>query len=126
MLSPTTTIPCLKPTMTPIAEEYPTFAAFVERVVLPGSEANLDYKRLDGWPSGGNLEVAGRFWRDGMRWKVHSDTHFEPMLMAYGYEQEGQEPFEHGETKNGRSLVLTEKLQAARNTPHRHLYIYED
>ena len=111
--------------MTAAHREYPTFAAFMEAIVLPGAEANPAHKRLDGAISGGNRDVAGRFWRDGIRWKVHADSHYEPLLMAYGYEQEGGEPFAYAKTKRGRSLVLIDRLQARRKSGHGHLYIYE-
>lgn len=112
--------------MTSRSEAYPSFAAFIERAVVPTAEVNPDHQRLDGRTEGGNREVFGRFWRDGIRWKVHADSHYQPLLMAYGYEQEGEEPFAHRKTNNGRSLVLIDRLQAARETQHRHLYIYED
>lgn len=106
-------------------DPYLTYAAFVEGVVLPGREANPDHKRLDGWPRGGNREVAGRFMRNGRVWKVHADSHYEPLLLAYELECADEEPFRYDRTKNGDSLVLADELQRRRKTRFKHLYIYE-
>jgi hypothetical protein len=103
---------------------YPTYSAFVEGVVLPARKANPDHQRLDGWSGGGNREVAGRFMRDGRVWKVHADSRYEPLLLAYESERVGGEPFRHDRTKNGDSLVLVDELEAQRQTPFKHLYIY--
>jgi len=39
--------------------------------------------RLDGELSGGNRTVVGVFRGDGRDWKVHEDSHYEPLLIAY-------------------------------------------
>jgi hypothetical protein len=60
---------------------YSSYERFVEAVVLPRREQNPEHRRLDGWASGGNFKVAGVFDYDGQTWKVHEDSHYEPLLM---------------------------------------------
>jgi hypothetical protein len=63
--------------------EYPSYERFVEDVVLPRRQRAPADRRLDGWPSGGNFKIAGIFDYEGRRWKVHEDSHYEPLLIAY-------------------------------------------
>lgn len=60
-----------------------TFTEFVERVALPRLLENPRATRLDGQDSGGNRKVAGRFFFAGRQWKVHSDTHSEPVPLGW-------------------------------------------
>jgi hypothetical protein len=94
--------------------EYATFREFVEHLVLPMREAHPDHKRLDGQPSGGNRTVAGTFWHRGRRWKVHADTHYRQLLIAYEALRSGEvpDPFVEKATKNGISLDLAPSLRA--------------
>ncbi len=100
---------------------YPSFARWVEAEVLP----LRDQVRLDGATTGGNRFVAGRFRHWGAEWKVHADTHLEPLMLAFEAEQAGDEPFRFGRSKTGRTLELVDVLQRRRHTKHKHLYIYE-
>lgn len=58
-------------------------AAFLRALTRCHSIVALVPLRLDGQDDVGNSEVAGRFFLAGRQWKVHSDTHFEPLLVAY-------------------------------------------
>lgn len=98
-----------------------TFTAWMEDQVLPLG----DQRRLDGRDAGGNREVAGRFLRYGTTWKVHADTHLEPLRLALEAERRGEDPFVIGQSKNGRTLELVERLQRRRGTRFKHLYVYE-
>lgn len=100
---------------------HPSFSSFVEAQVLP-----LRHQlRLDGATSGGNREVFGRFRRLGTTWKVHADSHTEPLLMAYEAEKQGRDALCVGSCSTGRTLELVDALQKRRATRFKHLYIYE-
>lgn len=107
--------------------EYGSFRAFVEDFVLPMQQAHPEDKRLDGQPSGGNLNVAGIFWHKARRWKVHADTHYRPLLVAYEAlrSREFADPFVETPTQRGTCLDLTPILRARTGDPDKHLYIYE-
>lgn len=98
-----------------------SFGQWVEAEVL----ARREQKRLDGATTGGNRTVAGRFRHGGKAWKVHADTHLEPLLLAYEAQQAGADPFKVGRSRTGLTLELIDDLQARRRTRHKHLYIYE-
>ena len=103
---------------------FPSYERFVEGVVLPRHLAHPADRRLDGWPSGGNLTVAGVFHYDGRKWKVHEDSHYEPLLIAYEAMKAGERtPFLEESTKSGMSLNLTPNLRA-KMTPTRFKYLY--
>lgn len=61
---------------------YPSFAAFMDEVVRPLGEARPGDLRLDGEVTGGNRTVVGSFDHAGRVWKVHADTHYEPLRIA--------------------------------------------
>lgn len=105
---------------------YASYERFVEDVVLPRREANPSHRRLDGWTSGGNLAVAGRFRYDGREWKVHEDSHYEPLLIAHDAFRRGDStPFVEEPTKRGTSLHLKPELRARMSdTRHKYIYIY--
>ena len=104
---------------------YDTFTRFMADVVFPLREKNPEYKRLDGWESGGNFEIAGRFQHIGRTWVVHSDTHYEPLLIAYrATEQDGSDPFVLEDRKTGLALNLRPDLRSQKSTKFKHLYIY--
>ena len=107
--------------------DYPSFRAFVEQMILPMQSAHPDDIRLDGQPTGGNREVVGTFWHAGRQWKVHADTHYRPVLIAYGALQAGElsDPFIERPTKSGACLDLVPALRARTGDPDKHLYIYE-
>jgi hypothetical protein len=100
---------------------------FVEEVVLPRRAAHAADRRLDGWTSGGNFAVAGVFEYAGRQWKVHEDSHYEPILIAYTAMRGGDEvPFVEEPTKRGISLNLKPELRTKLTTPKfKYMYIYE-
>lgn len=105
-----------------------TFTEFVERVALPRLLENPRALRLDGRDTGGNREVAGRFYFGSRQWKVHSDTHFEPLLLAYWHARRFGEAatFERVVTGSDEKLDIVPELRRVRASPHQHLYVYGD
>ena len=112
--------------MTKPVDSHASFVDFVESKVLPHRDAHPDWIRLDGAQSGGNWEIFGRFERAGARWKVHSDSHFEPLLIAYEAARAGDDPFVEAATTRGLRLDLRDDLAARVKSGFRHLYIYND
>ena len=109
---------------------YNSFAEFMEKIVIPQKEANPDHKRLDGREKDGNREIAGIFRYNNKMWKVHADTRYEPLLIAYDALQENKKDDLFNEastnTGKGRNLLLVDKLQQKLSNPRfKHLYIYE-
>lgn len=106
---------------------YPSYTAFAEAVVLPRRAADPAARRLDGWTSGGNMAVAGVFRYDGREWRVHEDSHYEPLLIAYeAFNSGDRAPFVEKPTKHGTCLDLKPDLRARLTTPRfKYLYIYE-
>lgn len=90
-----------------------TFTDFVERIALPRLLENPRAARLDGEVTGGNRNVAGRFYFGGRQWKVHSDTHFEPLLLAYWHARRFGEgaTFDEVGTAAGERLALVPELE---------------
>ena len=108
-------------------QPFASFVELVEQRVLPHRDAHPDWHRLDGAQTGGNWEVFGRFMRGGARWKVHADSHFEPLLIAYeAVRAEGGDPFIEAPTTRGLRLDLREDLAQQVTSGFRHLYIYND
>jgi hypothetical protein len=109
-----------------IGMTYDSFAQFMEEVVLPMRQANPEQIRLDGRRSGGNRAIAGKFQYKRRVWKVHADTHYEPLLIAYHALTNGQsrDPFVEENTAQGRCLDLTEELRRLKSTERKYLYIY--
>lgn len=112
--------------MTTPVDSHATFVDFVESKLLPHRDAHPDWIRLDGAQTGGNWEVFGRFERAGARWKVHADSHFEPLLIAYEAARSGVDPFVEAPTTRGLRLDLRDDLAARVKSGFRHLYIYND
>jgi hypothetical protein len=108
-------------------EIHQSFRGFIEEVALPMRAANPSHRRLDGQVAGGNREVVGRFRHRDRVWKVHADTHYEPLLIAYEAVKTGtDDPFIEEPTRRGRCLDLLPELRAQRQDPaHKYLYIYE-
>lgn len=107
-----------------------SFAAFMEHVVLPRQAADPAQTRLDGRTSGGNREPAGFFFHQGRLWRVHADSHFEPLILAYRAltNKPAEDPFVARKTGSGKRccLVLIAELQQQLCQPRfKHLYIYE-
>lgn len=105
---------------------FGSYEQFVGEVVLPRRRANPSHLRLDGEQSGGNWSVAGTFRHGAREWRVHEDSHFEPLLIAYAAVQRGEDPFDVETTRAGRvSLVLKPSLRAQQTTRYKHFYVYE-
>lgn len=105
---------------------HSSFRAFYEAVVQPLRKENPNHRRLDGWESGGNFEIAGRFFYADRVWVVHADTHYDPLELAYRAitGSPPRDPFVMAPRKTGLRLDLADDLQRSRGTRHRHLYIY--
>lgn len=107
---------------------HENFLAFMESVIIPQKTANPNDIRLDGRTSGGNRIVAGMFRHHNKVWKVHSDTRYEPLMLAYESlkEDKSGDPFVEEPTRNGNCLTLKDSIQKSMEKPRfKHLYIYE-
>lgn len=106
--------------------DYTSFRALMDQLIIPMRAANPHDKRLDGQPTGGNLEVTGYFWHLGRRWKVHADTHYLQLLVAYKALEAGEvtDPFVERSRKRGTSLDLIPMLSARTGERLKHMYIY--
>ena len=107
---------------------YLSFVEFMELVVIPQRAANPNHIRLDGETSGGNRAVAGMFRHHNKVWKVHADSVYETLLLAYDSTIEGKvaDPFLEESTRRGNCLVLTDSVRRLMVKPRfKHLYIYE-
>ena len=105
---------------------YPSFVSLVEAVVLPARAASPSDLRLDGQRSGGNRDSFGEFQHGTRGWRVHADTHYEPLLLAYEAAKSGANPFVEVATKQGNSLDLTDDLRLRLSEPRfKYIYIYE-
>jgi hypothetical protein len=105
---------------------HPSYISFVENVVLPRRSQNPAHVRLDGELAGGNRTVAGVFRGEGREWKVHEDSHYEPLLIGYEAAKAGDPwPFVEPPTKTGTALDLKPELrQRLSDRRHKYLYIY--
>jgi hypothetical protein len=105
---------------------HPSYISFVEDVVLPRRARNPRHIRLDGESVGGNRTVAGVFRGRDAEWKVHEDSHYEPLLIAYEAAKAGDPwPFVEAPTKSGTALDLKPELrQRMSDDRHKHIYIY--
>lgn len=106
---------------------YATYLAMMDGRIRPLGRARPGDRRLDGQTSGGNRATVATFNHDGRTWKVHADTHYEPMEIAARAIESGRvdDPFVVETTKAGVCLVLRDDLRALYRSPHKHLYIYE-
>lgn len=106
---------------------HASFSTFMRDAVVL-RQANPAARRLDLEWSGGNRAIFGRFLHHGRRWKVHSDTHFEPLEIAHRAVRQdpGADPFDEEHTVSGKCLVLVPALRARQAGRHKHLYIYEE
>jgi hypothetical protein len=108
---------------------YDSFNEYVKLFVIPRKNENPDQLRLDGQESGGNREIAGVFQHQNKVWKVHGDTRYEPILLAYDVmRKEMEDPFIEKTTNSGKgsSLILKDEIQQLSSKPRfKHLYIYE-
>jgi hypothetical protein len=95
--------------------------------VTPRLNRDPEGRRLDGASTGGNRQVFAFFQYRGKTWRVHSDTHFEPLLIAYRAVQSDPtfDPFEERPTaQGGTCLELVSELRQQQSGRHKHLYIY--
>jgi hypothetical protein len=102
--------------------KYDSFVDFMEREALPRQAANPDHVRLDGQLSGGNPTEVCQFVHDGRLWRIHADTRYEPLKLAYHALKAGSEPFREASTKTRKRLDLRPIVQRLGS---RHMYIYE-
>jgi hypothetical protein len=110
---------------------FNSFVDFVEAVVFPLLLQHPQHARLDGWESGGNWEVVGRFRFEGNVWRVHADNHYEPLLLAYysAKFRPAVATFLRADTDKGIRLDLVPELEALRPSRRgnaRYLYVYLD
>lgn len=100
----------------------------MEASLLPQRAAHPTHIRLDGAKTGGNRELAGGFRHHNQVWKVHADTHYDPLVRAYEAMQKDKsyDPFIEELTPNGTCLVLTEALRRASGSEYKYLYIYQE
>jgi len=107
---------------------YSSFPSFIERIILPLYLQNSNHIRLDGQSSKGNRDVAGRFKYKEQIWKVHMDTHYEPLFLAhYSWKYKtGERTFVEEKTNSGTKLSLTNEINSFRNSRFSYLYIYLD
>ena len=90
---------------------------------------NNNHIRLDGQNSGGNMNVAGRFKYKNQIWKVHMDSHYEALLLAfYAWKYKtGERTFVEEKTQKGLlKLSLIKEVNDFRNSRYSYLYIYAD
>ncbi len=103
-----------------------SFINFTQAKVIPSRKKCPSHIRLDGQKTGGNRTEFGRFEYNGCTWKVHSDTHYKPLLLAYSAAIEGSDPFRVVSTEKGkRSLKLKQELKERQKTRYDYLYIYQ-
>jgi hypothetical protein len=108
---------------------YDSFSELMESRLLPQRAASPTHLRLDGAQTGGNLEVAGRFRHHRKVWRIHADTHYEPLMIAYDAIKKDKtcDPFVEESTPHGNCLVLRDTFLRSMTVPRfKHIYIYED
>jgi hypothetical protein len=109
---------------------HPHFTAYIETEILPQRQAHPAHLRLDGKTTGGNRQIAGLFYHQDRLCKVHADSHYEPLLLAYDAilrHGAAYDPFriEDTNTRAGTCLVLIDEVQHMKTKPKfKHLYIY--
>ena len=108
-------------------KEYESFILFMESLILPMMLENPTHKRLDGKESGGNMKIIGKFRHLGLKWKVHKDTHYEPLLLAYyafKYKNEA-EVFKINNDNSIPKLIFADAINNFRDSHSAYLYIYQ-
>jgi hypothetical protein len=93
---------------------------------MPRRSLNPRHVRLDGKIGRGNRTVAGVFRGRGREWKVHEDSHYEPLLIAYAAVKAGDQwPFVEEPTKTATALDLKPELRKQlSDARHKYIYIY--
>jgi hypothetical protein len=107
---------------------YSDFGEMMRQVVLPMHLAEPSHARLDSPRTDGNWDVLCRFRWKGTVWKVHFDSRYEPLLLAYyGWQFGlGDDVFVEAPMEKGVRLDITPSLAGVRPTSHRYLYLYRD
>ena len=110
------------------AEIYKDFDSFMQDGVTPKRKQN-DI-RLDGKTKGSSRKVFGYFRYNKQTWKVHEDTHYIPLDIAYEDRNSGEVPFVELPTATGKGLRLAlsgklrEVQQERQQSRYEYLYIY--
>lgn len=100
---------------------YQSFEELMENNIIPLHKNNSDWIRLDGRLEGGNRKIYALFMYESILWKIHSDTRFEPLEIAYEKFKDKKDPFNKNQTRGGNlSLKLKDELKYKK-----HLYIYK-
>jgi hypothetical protein len=107
---------------------YTDFGAMMRQVVIPMHMAEPSHARLDSPRTDGNWDVLCRFQWKARVWKVHMDSHFEPLMLAYyGWQYSlGDDVFVESAIETGVRLDIVDVVAAIRPTRHRYLYLYRD
>ena len=71
----------------------------MEDMVLPATKQNPDDIRPDGKQKGSNGKIFGKFEHCRTVWKVHYDTRYRPLELAYDNASDNKDPFVTGFTK---------------------------
>lgn len=83
-------------------DTFDDFPTLMELFVLPWKRQHPNDIRIDGELTRGNWHVAGRFRHSTKIWKVHADTHYEPLMLAYEAMLSGSlNPFREEPTPRG-------------------------
>ena len=87
--------------------------------------AHLNTLRIDGNEKGGNRKSASTFIFNGHVWKVHQDSHIEPLKKAFEEFSNGQMPFIMTNTKGnkGKCLILNPAIYSISES--KKMYIYK-
>jgi hypothetical protein len=107
---------------------YEDFGEMMRAVVIPMHLVAPDHLRLDSPRTDGNWDVLCRFrWRTGV-WKVHFDSRYEPLILAYyGWSFGlGEAVFVEVPMDAGVRLDIAPSIAVIRPTSHRYLYLYRD
>jgi hypothetical protein len=67
-----------------------SFVDWVLKDVLPLQALYPTWHRLDGLLGGGNRTIVGEFRHANLKWVVHGDSQFAPIIRAYTAIQNGQ------------------------------------
>ncbi len=92
---------------------YECFIDFMVDMVKPDKRNNPDHIRLDGKLKGSNGKIYGKFKHFGKIWKVHQDTRYLPLELAYNAAMNDKDPFVRGltRTKKKPKLKLSDEIR---------------
>ncbi|MEI7597656.1 MAG: hypothetical protein WCK02_18055 [Bacteroidota bacterium] len=100
-----------------------TYNSFVDFFNIEVNSINS--LRIDGRTKGGNREVAGKFCYMGNLWKVHKDSHIEPLRKAFDAFNNNQDPFIEIPTNGHKGACLDLNSAVIAKGKFKHLYIYK-